>query len=160
MRCRSLLFCLLIAVLPGSAETKKTGFTVPAWYEGGTLPLKQHKIRATLEEDELILVHGSERVSVPLKNITAASCGTDVRRRFGASVLGMVPLMHLDKAETYYVGLTWTEGAARGGRTAKAEAVFKLSSGDYRDFLAALERYTHSKAVDTGKVPRVVRYEL
>jgi hypothetical protein len=64
--------------------------------------------------------------------------------------------MHLDKSETYYVGLTWTDGSG----AAKVDAVIRFSAGEYRDFVAALERLTGTKAVNTGKVPTVVRYDL
>ena len=141
---------LLLAVSTAfAAGTKKTGATFPMKYEGGNLPFGHHKIKATVAEDQLLLVHGSQRLTIPLRNITALSCGTDVRRRLGASVLERVPRMHLDKAESYYVGLTWTGN----------EAVVKLSSAEYRDFVAALERLTGIKAVNTGRVPTVVRYD-
>src|ERR1044072_3415933 len=99
MKLRNLSVCLLCGLFAAStafAETaRKSGLTVVAKYEGGTLPLNQGRIRATIAEDEVVFHHGSQRVAIPLKNITALTCSTDVRRRFGASVLGMVPLMHL-----------------------------------------------------------------
>jgi len=155
------LFCLSLSLLPVHADgTKKTGATFPAKYEGGTLPLNQHRITATVGEDEVVFVHGNQRFAVPLQNITAISCGTDIRRRFGAAVLGVVPRMHLDKAEAYYVGLTWTGNSGEGQKASKVEAVFKLGNSEYRDFVAVLERLTGRKAVNTGKVPTVVRYDL
>jgi hypothetical protein len=63
--------------------------------------------------------------------------------------------MHLEKAETYYVGITLNAAGKP-----KGELVLKLSNGEYRDFLAALERITGMKAVNAAKVPTVVRYEL
>ena len=153
----SLLFSA-IAVNTASSATKKTGFTVPVVYEGGTLALHPGKIKAQVAEDAVVLIHGSRKVSIPMESITAISSGTDVRRRFGASVLSVVPLMHLDKAETYYVGLTWTGEAA--GKTSRVDAVLKLSGGEYRDFLAMLERFSGRKATDTRKTPTIVRYEL
>jgi hypothetical protein len=148
---RSAVISLTLAVVTvgcASAETRKTGLTVPVTYAGGTLPLSQGKIKATVEEDTVVLHRGSHKVSIPIQSITAISSGTDVRRRFGASVLGVVPRMHLDKAETHYVGLTW----------AGAEAVLKLNASEYRDFVAMLERLTGRKATDTRKTPTVVRY--
>jgi hypothetical protein len=38
--------------------------------------------------------------------------------------------------------------------------LLKLSRGEYRDFLAALEQVTGIKAVNTNQVPTVVRYEI
>jgi hypothetical protein len=143
-----------------ASGTSKTGFTVPVKYEGGNLPLTQNKIKATVAEDQIILVQGKEKVVVPVRNIVAVTCGTDVRRRFGASVLGVVPLMHLDKAERYYVGMTVSSEVPEGGKSSKMEVVFQMNNSEYRDFLAALERITGLKAINTGKVPTVVRYML
>ena len=154
-----LSLCLLFNSTGLSAETKKTGLTVPVKYEGGTLALSQGRIKATVAEDEVTLLHGSQKLAIPLQNITAVTCGIEVHRRFGAPVLGMVPRMHLEKTELHYIGLTWTDDNA-GDKAAKIEAVLKLTSGEYRDFLAALERLTGRKAVNTGKVPTTVRYEL
>jgi hypothetical protein len=137
------------------AATKKAGLTVPVKYEGGTLPLGQNKIKATIAENEIVFVQGNRRYAIPVGNIAAVTCGIDVRRRFGATVLSVVPRMHLEKAETYYVGITLNAAGKP-----KGELVLKLSNGEYRDFLAALERITGMKAVNAAKVPTVVRYEL
>src|SRR5215472_17249656 len=97
----SALIAISIAVCTaatGSAETRKSGLTVPVTYAGGTLPITQGKIKATVEEDALVLHHRSQKVSIHIQSITAISSGTDIRRRFGASVLGVVPGMHLDRA--------------------------------------------------------------
>jgi len=148
---------LSIALLPPAALAKKAATEYPATYAGGTLPLDHHKVRATLGKDEVIFMQGSRRIAVPVKNITEISCGTEVRRRLGASVLGVVPLMHLGESESRYIGVAWN-GAT--GNTTRAQVLFKLSRGEYRDFLAALEQVTGIKAVDTNQVPTVVRYEI
>ena len=151
MRLQSATLAIALVLAAGCAfaeGTKRTGVIFSMKYEGGTLPFGQQKIRAKVAEDELLLIHGDRRLAIPLDHITALSCGVDVRRRTGAGVLEKIPHMHLDKSEAYYVGLTW------GGN----EAVLKLSASEYRDFVAALERLTGMKAVDTGRVPTVVRY--
>jgi hypothetical protein len=38
--------------------------------------------------------------------------------------------------------------------------LLKLSRGEYRDFLTALEQVTGIKAIDTNLVPTVVRYQI
>jgi len=38
------------------------------------------------------------------------------------------------------------------------DAILTLSGGEYRGFLAALERLTGRKALNTGKMASVVRY--
>jgi hypothetical protein len=161
MTLRPALIYLLLAVGTLCASgTKKTGATFPARYEGGTLPLSQHRIKATVGEGEVVCVHGNQRFAIPLKSIQQISYSTDVRRRFGSSVLGVVPRMHLDKTETHYVGVTWTVGDGSGGRASQLQAVFKLSGSEHRDFLLTLERLTGRKAVNTDKVPTIVQYEL
>jgi hypothetical protein len=148
---------LSIALLPPAALAKKAATEYPATYAGGSLPLDHHKVRAALGKDEVIFMQGGRRIAVPVKNITGISCGTDVRRRLGASVLDAVPLMHLGESADHYIGVAWT-GAS--GNTARAQVLLKLSRGEYRDFLAALEQVTGIKAVNTNQVPTVVRYEI
>jgi hypothetical protein len=138
--------------------TKKAANEYPAQYEGGSVPLKQnHSVKAVVAGNEIVFVQHGRRVSVPLQGISDISCATDVHRRFGAAVLGLVPLMDLDKVQTYYVGVTWTDKAQTG---ANHEVLFKLSAGEYRDFVATLERLTGKQAVDTKKTPTSVHYDL
>jgi len=155
MRFLSAFLFLAITLLPHAALAKKAATDYPATYAGGSLPLDRHKVRAALGKDEVIFMQRGRRIAVPVKNITAISCGTEVRRRLGASVLDAVPLMHLGESENRYIGVAWT---AASGDTARAQVLLKLNRGEYRDFLAALEQATGIKAVDTNRVPTVVRY--
>jgi hypothetical protein len=143
------IFLLTLVLLPAAILAKNPG-AYPATYAGGSLPLNHHKVRATLGKDEVIFMQGDRRVTVPVKSITEISCGTEVHRRLGASVLDVVPIMHLGESETHYIGVTWTG----------AQVLLKLSRADYSGFLAALERATGIKAVDTNQVPTVVRYQI
>jgi hypothetical protein len=152
-----LFLCLSLTLLPvNAAGTKKAGLTVPVKYEGGTLPLTQGRSKATISGDAVLFSHGNQKVAIPLKNITTISCSTDVHRRFGASVLGVVPKMHLDTEAQHYIGLSWADG----DQASKIEAVLKLSNGEYREFLSALERLTGRKAVNTHNIPTIVKYGL
>jgi hypothetical protein len=137
---------LSIAWLPPAALAKKAA-DYPATYAGGSLPLNHQKVRTALGKDEMIFVQGARRIAVPVKSITEISCGTEVRH----------PLMHLGKGQDHYVGVAWV-GA--GGTGAHAQVLLKLSRGEYRDFLAALERATGMKAINTNQVPTVVRYQI
>ncbi|HUE20122.1 MAG TPA: hypothetical protein VMQ86_00480 [Bryobacteraceae bacterium] len=148
---------LSITLVPPAALAKKAAADYPAKYAGGSLPLDHHKVRATLAKDEIIFMQGDQRIAVPVKSITGISCGTEVRRRLGAWALDVVPLMHLGESSDHYVGVAWS-GAS--GNTARAQALLKLSRGEYRDFLAALEQVTGIKAVNTNQVPTVVRYGI
>lgn len=128
-------------------------------YEGGTLPLGQGRTEATILEDRLVFSQGHRKLAIPLQNITTIAYNTDVHRRFGAPVLGAVPLLHLDTSEIYYVGLTWTSHREdQPGMT--WQGIFKLSGSEYSKFLETLERRTGKKAIDTSRVPAVVRYGI
>lgn len=154
------LLCLSASLVSGAAfgGTNSGTASFPAQYIGGSVPLKQnHGVRAVVAGSEVVLVQHGRRLSVPLGSISRISCATDVHRRFGAAVLGLVPLVDLDKVQAYYVGLTWTDNARSG---ASHEVLFKLSAGEYRDFLTTLERITGKRAVDTRKTPTVVHYDL
>src|SRR5579872_3860689 len=131
------LFCILPALLyanPAAAKAKAAA--LPMKYEGGTLPLGQGKTRATISEDKVVFTQGDRKLAIPLEHITMISCNTDVHRRFGASVLAAVPKLHLDTAEAYYVGLSWTGDGHDGQPPIRAEGVFRLSGSGYSDFLA------------------------
>lgn len=115
----------------------------PVTYEGGSLPLSHRKVTARFDNGAVVFVQHGQRLVVPVRNITALSCGSDVHRH-----------MKLAKTEKDYVGMTWTND------NREAEALFKLSGREYRDFLKALETSTGKKAVDAHKVPVVVHYNL
>lgn len=144
-----------MTLLPHAVLAKKTVSEYPATYAGGSLPLDRQKIHAVLGNNEVIFTQRGRRIAVPVKNITAISCGTEVRRRLGASVLDVVPLMHLGESQDRYIGVAWT---AASGNAARTQVLLKLNRGEYRGFLAALERATGIKAVDTNQVPTAVRY--
>lgn len=155
------LVCVpLMLVGATNAISKTSTLTVPVKYEGGTLPLGQGRTRVTFSDDKVVFTQGHRKLAIPLEDITTISCNTDTRRRFGASLLGAVPRLHLDTTEDYYVGLSWAANRQGAEPASRAEGVFKLSSSDYSNFLATLKRLTGKTAVDTHRVPAVVRYGL
>jgi hypothetical protein len=150
--CPVILFAIGIGV---AAEIADTGITFPARYEGGSLPLSQGRIQATIVADEVVFFTGNQRFAIPLQDITAVTYGTDFHRK---SLLRFVPFCEVDKA--HYVGLTWT-GSARLGEPAshtKIEAVLKLGEGKYKLFVSAIERRTGIKAVNADRLPAFVRF--
>jgi len=157
MKFWSVFLFLSITLLPPAAVAKKPATEYPATYAGGSLPLNHHKVHAALGKDEVVFMQGNWRIAVPVKNITDISCGTEVRRRLGASVLDVVPLMHLGESETHYVGVAWTGNHGDASRT---QVLLRLNRSEYRDFLATLEQVTGIKAVDTNQVPTVVHYQI
>ena len=156
MRSWTALLLLSIAALAAAETADKPVVAYPVTYAGGSLPLDQSKARATLENEQVVFMQHSRRVAVPLKDITEISCGTEVHRRLGAFVLGVVPLMHWGETENHYIGVSWTNA----GGPAREEVLLKVGRAEYRDFLAALEKKTGIKAVNTNQVPTVVHYNL
>jgi hypothetical protein len=54
------------------------------------------------------------------------------------------------------VAVTWTDSTRKTDR----EILLKLNHGEYRDFVAVLERLTGKKAANTNQTPTAVRYGL
>src|SRR5713101_282190 len=93
---------IMLSTIAGfAAEIGRSGIEFPAQYEGGSLPLIQGKIRATIAGEEVVFINGDQRLAIPLQNITALTYGTDIRHR---SLLRFVPFLDLDKA--HYVAVT------------------------------------------------------
>lgn len=155
MKTLSAFLFLSISLLPSAIWAQKNTADYPATYAGGSLPLSHEKVHAALQNDEVVFMQHGRRIVVPAKSITGISFGTEIRRRTGASVLSVVPLMHLGESQTHYIGVAW-DGAS--GEAPRAQVLLRMSRGEYRDFLAALEHLTGIKAVDTNQVPTVVRY--
>jgi len=155
MRLGLVISTIFVCSYVGSAGDSKQA-AYPVKYEGGTLQMSHRTVKATLSGEQFVLKAGRQRIAVPANTITEIAYGNNVRRRFGALVLDVVPFMKLGEAESHYVGVSWVNGDS----AAKSQAVFRLSASEYRDFLSALERMTGMKAVDTNQVPTVVRYSL
>src|ERR1017187_4136936 len=125
--------------------------------EGGIILFNQSLGGCTqLANEVVVFIQHGQRFVVPVPDIREISCGTSVRRRFGAAVLRLVPLVDLDKVEDRYVAVTWTDSTRKADR----EILLKLNHGEYRDFVAVLERLTGKKAVNTNQTPTAVRYGL
>lgn len=155
MKALSAFLFVSITLLPQAAPAQKTPADYPAVYAGGSLPLNHQKVRAALGKDEVVFMQGDSRIAVPASSIKEISFGTGVRRRLGASVLDVVPLMHLGESETHYIGVAWTSPS---GNTARTQVLLRMGRGEYREFVSALEQLTGIKAIDTNQVPTVVRY--
>ena len=56
------------------------------------------------------------------------------------------------KVEEHYASLTWNTDARSKGMTATGTVLFKLNRGEYREFVAALERLTRKKTVATRQL--------
>ena len=164
MRMLPAVLCFSAALLcsrsgfAGGAQGARAEY--PLTYEGGSLTLNHDKVKAALGQDEVVFVQNKHRISVPAKDITRISCRSEVRRRFGAVVLDVVPWLRLGEVESRYVGVTWTDSTRTSEGDAKVEVVLRLSKSDYDGFLAGLERLTGMRAVDTTRVPTAVRYGL
>lgn len=143
------LFAILALspVLPARSQNA----TYSLVYEGGHLPLRLDKAKASLAGGRIVLTQGKYSVTLPLRSVTRISCGAEARRRLADIVLDAVPLMHWGEG-VRYLGVTWTEN----GR--QREAVFRLAASDYDRLLPELERLTGVEAVDPSRTPTVVRF--
>ena len=56
----------VLTIAASSAAPKKTGFTVPVIYEGGTVPMNPGKIKATVDEDRVVARHGHLTADAPV----------------------------------------------------------------------------------------------
>ena len=149
------LFISFILLASSAVFARQSAY--PLTYEGGSLALSRHKVTATVGGESVVLKQGRHEIAVPVKNIVEISYSKDVRRRMGATVLDVVPMMKLGETESRYVGVTWTDNPVTGHKT---EVLFKLGKSQYRDFVDALERTTGMHAVNTNQVPTVVRYDF
>jgi hypothetical protein len=154
--CAAAALLLLLGSTPGSAAPPTPAASYPLEYVGGSLPLELHKLTATFDNDQVVFSEGRHRVEVPVKEITEISCGTNVRRHFGGTVLGVVPKVWLSETRDHYIGVEWNDPA----RASRVQVLLKLNKSEYQQFLSALERLTGMTAVDTNRVPTVVRYSL
>jgi len=142
MKFLSVAFLLSVAAFAGTASAQK-GAQFPVTYSGGTLPFQHHKVYATLDKDEVIFMQHGRRVAVSAKSITEIS--------YGAERHHAMPFVEV---EDHYIGVSWA-GTDAGSH---AQVLLKLSRGESREFIAALEQLTGIKAIDTNQVPTVVRY--
>jgi hypothetical protein len=151
MRFWPALICFSIVLLPSQglfARNTEKPAAYPVTYEGGSLPLSHARVSARFANGEVVFVQHGQRFAVPVESITEITCGSDVHRR-----IGFVRHVPLNTVETDYIGVTWTDASSH-------DVLLKLNSREYRDFLAALEKWTGRKAVDPKKVPVVVHYDL
>src|SRR5271169_2535517 len=122
MRFRTLILYSSMSFLlsiPGfGGEPKQAGSAYPLHYQGGNLPLRpNHGVNAVVANHEVVFVQHGQRFVVPVESIHEISCAADVRRRFGAAVLRLVPLVDLDRVENDYVSVRWSDGTRRADRT-------------------------------------------
>jgi hypothetical protein len=163
MRVLFAIVCFMsVFALPATIQARDVRdghITYTMLYQGGTLSFSHSKVTASLSNDQVVLIQNKSRIAIPAGNIRQISCAREVRRRMGAAVLNAVPRVRLGEIESHYIGVTWT-AASKGGTPVRLDAIFKLSKDDYYEVLPLLERMTGLTAVDTSRVPTVVRYEL
>ena len=143
----ALVLCLLF---PVAAFASDNGYKVN--YDGGSLSGIKAGASATLEIEpmQIRIMRGKDVLAtIPAASITEISYGQDVHRRVGAAIglavlsLGLGALLALSKSKKHFVGLTWANGAEKGG------FAMQCDKNDYRGVLAALEGITGKKAVDS-----------
>jgi hypothetical protein len=121
-------------------------------YDGGSVPGVKAgtDLKLYIESNQLRFVKDKkELISIPASAVTEISYGQDVHRRVGTAVavgvvtLGLGALTALSKSKKHYVGLTWANGAQKGG------LAMQCDKSDYRGVLAGLEGITGKKAIDS-----------
>jgi hypothetical protein len=147
---RRLLALLLCVLIPTCAFAGDNSYKVI--YDGGSLQgtkagtdvkllVEPTQIRLVLKKDDL--------VTIPAASVTEISYGQDVHRRIGAAIgvavftLGIGALLALTKSKKHFIGLTWSNGDAKGG------FAMQCDKNEYRGILTALEGITGKKAVDS-----------
>ncbi len=118
----------------GSVQGVKAGADLKLFVQPAAFSLEQSK---------------KEVVSVTAGSITEISYGQDVHRRVGSAIavgvftLGVGALLALSKSKKHFIGVTWADGANKGG------LAIQCSKNEYRGVLAALEGISGKKAVDS-----------
>jgi len=148
---KGLLFAILTSGAVAGTTPQTTG-TFSVVYAGGNLPLKQDRaVKAAFGKDEVLFVQNGQSFAIRLRDIRQLAANTETGRRFTGPGFALVPAS-LNKKETRYVGVTWRDGDR------SLDAIFRLSSSEYRDFLTAMEQATGKRAVDPDQTPTIVRY--
>ncbi len=146
MKTIALALCLF---LPVSALAESAGYKVA--YDGGSLSQKPGSSANLYIEGNTIRLteKGQVLASIPAASVTEISYGQDVHRRVGAAIglamvsFGVGALMALTKSKKHFVGITWQDGATKGGFVVQAD------KNEYRGILLGLEGVTGKKAVDS-----------
>ena len=142
----AVLFCLLIPTYAFADNSYKVV------YDGGSIQNVKAgaDVKLIIDPAQIRIVRGKEElVIIPAASVTEISYGQDVHRRVGAAVgvavftLGVLALLALSKSKKHFIGLTWANGAVKGG------FAMQCDKNDYRGILAALEGITGKKSVDS-----------
>jgi hypothetical protein len=140
---------ILCLAIPSTAIASEAGYRV--LYDGGSVPVKAGAVAFLyIGTDTIRLAQKSEVLAtIPAASVTEISYGQDVHRRVGTAIglavfsLGIGALMLLSKSKKHFVGITWQDGAKKGG------FVMQCDKSDYRGVLMGLEGITGKKAVDS-----------
>jgi hypothetical protein len=152
----SLLLCVLIPFSSVLAES--TGYSIT--YSGGSLPNAKtgEGLRLYLDSSGVRLARKEQQVTfIPTRAITEVSYGQEVHHRIGTAAglavvsLGIGAIVAFSKSKKHYIGLTWSDGASRGGVALQAD------KNEYRGLIAALEGITGLTAVDTDSLGTVAQ---
>jgi hypothetical protein len=147
---KRILAAFLCLMMPVALFAADNSYKVT--YDGGSLPGTKagSSAKLSIEATQIRLTDkDADLASIPVSAITEISYGQDVHRRVGAAIglavvsFGIGALMALTKSKKHFVGLTWADGAKKGG------FVMQCSKNDYRGILLGLEGVTGKKAVDS-----------
>jgi len=147
---RVLFAAVLSVVVPAVAFAGDGGYKVS--YDGGSIQNAKPgtPTKLFIDANRIRLVKGHDTwATIPASAVTEVSYGQDVHRRVGAAIglavvsFGVGALMALTKSKKNFIGITWVDGATKGG------FVMQCDKNDYRGILLGLEGVTGKKAVDS-----------
>jgi hypothetical protein len=128
-----------------AGDVKEDGVMSFARYEGGSFSLKQNKVTAYVNENEVVLVQGKQRFAIPVKAVAEILDGSGVQSRIGATT-GVAVLTAGAKNQSAgnltVVGIIWKDPEKKNG------VVLRVDKGDFPTFVRALETVTGLKAAN------------
>ena len=116
------IFAVLLCLLIPTYAFADNSFKVV--YDGGSIQNVKAgaDVKLVVDPAQIRIVRGKdELVTIPAASVTEISYGQDVHRRVGAAVgvaiftLGVGALLALSKSKKHFIGLTWANGAVKGG---------------------------------------------
>jgi hypothetical protein len=138
----TLMLRLCFGLLGGLLLTQTIPAGQPGFHAeliGGTVPGFAAKSTAQVDlgnADALLLHSGHDEVVIPYGKVNSLEYGQNVSRRYVAAVL-VSPVFLLSKSRKHFVTVGYTDSEGR-----QQALVFRVSKGDIRPVLAALEART------------------
>ena len=157
-----LITLLLISSLAFPQKQTPQGVSFSMKYEEGSTSIeKGEKVQVTFGNERITYqIDEGKRFSIPTASVSEVSYDTKSRRRMGEAAavallsLGAAAVFMALKTTKHFVNILWDENGT------KQEVVFKVGKGEYKPFLAELERATRKEWRNLPEEEKAVREEL